>query len=52
MKEYKVVVLKLGFSKRALKLEDTLNKYAREGWILKHIDDSGYSMILERDKNR
>ncbi len=52
MKEYKVVMLKLGLSRRAQKLEDTLNQYSREGWQLNHMAQAWNFMILERDKNR
>ncbi len=52
MKEYKVVMLKLGITRRSEKLEDTLNQYAREGWQLSSIAQGWVSMILERDKNR
>jgi len=52
MKEYKVVMLKLGITRRAEKLEDTLNQYAREGWQLHSIAQGWVSMIVVRDKNR
>ena len=52
MKEYKVVMLKLGISKRADKLEAALNQYAREGWRLNHLAQGWVSMVLERDKIR
>jgi len=52
MKEYKVVILKLGFSKRHQRLEEILNQYSREGWQLNHMAQNRYNMILERDKNR
>lgn len=52
MKEYKVIMLKLGITKRAEKLEDTLNQYAREGWQLSHMAQGWVSMVLVRDKNR
>mgnify|MGYP001817582094 CR=1 FL=1 len=52
MKEYKVIQPKLGLSKRMQKLEDLLNQYAREGWIVKHVAQSAYLVVFERDKNR
>ncbi len=52
MKEYKVITPKLGFSKRIEKLEEILNNYARDGWVLKHSDEHMVKFILEREKNR
>ncbi len=52
MKEYKVVTTKLGMSKRNEKLEDLLNQYAREGWIVRHLGQNAYFVVFERDKNR
>ena len=52
MKEYKVIMTKLGFRNRAQTFEDELNQYAREGWIVKHIGQGWSSVVLERDKNR
>lgn len=52
MKEYKVVIPKLGFTNRVKKYEDFLNQYAREGWIVKHIGTNSSTVIFERDKNR
>ena len=52
MKEYKIVSPKNGFIKRGEKIEDLLNKHAREGWELKHVDQHMMRFILERDKNR
>lgn len=52
MKEYKVIQPKLGFTKRIEKLEEILNQYAREGWMVKHVAQSAYIVVLERDKNR
>lgn len=51
MKEYKVISPKLGLSKRNEKLEDILNQYARERWMVNHIAQSAYFIVLERDKN-
>lgn len=52
MKEYKVVQPRLGISKRNQKLEDILNQYAREGWVVNYIAQSAYMVVFERDKNR
>ena len=52
MKEYKVILPKLGLRNRIQKYEDILNQYAREGWVVKHIVPNSAMVILERDKNR
>ena len=52
MKEYKVVILKLGLLNRAQNFEDLLNKYAREGWRVVEVPSGWNSVIFERDKNR
>ncbi|SEB75374.1 hypothetical protein SAMN04489761_1665 [Tenacibaculum sp. MAR_2009_124] len=52
MKEYKVIMPKLGLRNRYQKLEDLLNQYAREGWNLKHLGEGWTNIVLERDKNR
>lgn len=52
MKEYKVMVPKLGMRNRTQKYEDLLNQYAREGWEVKHIGQNSPLIIFERDKNR
>jgi hypothetical protein len=52
MKEYKVIKPKLGIRNRFEKLQEVLNQYAREGWIVNHVAQSAYFVILERDKNR
>jgi len=52
MKEYKVVIPKLGFRQRFQNFEDFLNQYAREGWQVVHIAAGWGSVVLERDKNR
>jgi len=52
MKEYRVVMTKLGITKRDSKLEDLLNQYAREGWIVNHIAQGWVSVVFERNKNR
>ena len=52
MKEYKVVMPKLGLRNRIQKYEDFLNLHAREGWTVKHIGTNSAMVILERDKNR
>ncbi len=52
MKEYKVVSWKMGLTKNDQKLEDTLNQYAREGWVVKHVAEQSARIVFERDKNR
>ena len=52
MKEYKVINWKMGLTKNNEKLEDTLNQYAREGWVLKHLTDNSPRIVFEREKNR
>lgn len=52
MKEYKTISPSLGITKRAQKIEDLLNQYAREGWQLKHINQAQNLIIFEREKNR
>ncbi|MDP5092027.1 MAG: DUF4177 domain-containing protein [Polaribacter sp.] len=52
MKEYKVVTWKMGLTKNEEKLEDALNLYAREGWVLKQVSDHSTRIVFERDKNR
>ena len=52
MKEYKVVISKLGLRNRTQNFEDMLNQYAREGWQVNHITQGWGSVIFERDKNR
>ena len=52
MKEYKVIMTKLGILKRDEKMEDILNQYAREGWVVNFVAQGWVSVILERDKNR
>ena len=52
MKEYKVVNWKIGLSNNNERLEDVLNQYAREGWMLKDIAENTTRIIFERDKNR
>ena len=52
MKEYKVLNWKMGLTRNNEKLEDTLNQYAREGWVLKHTEQNSNRIIFERDKNR
>lgn len=51
MKEYRVITPKLGLSKRMEKLEDLLNQYARERWEVKHVAQSAYFIVFEREKN-
>ncbi len=52
MKEYKVIVPKIGFKNRTQNFEDILNQYAREGWVVNHIGQSWGSVVFERNKNR
>ena len=52
MKEYKVVMPKLGFRNTIQNYEDVLNQHAREGWIAKHIGQNSPMIVFERDKNR
>jgi hypothetical protein len=52
MKEYKVVNWKMGLSNNNERLEDTLNQYAREGWVLRDIGENSTRLIFERNKNR
>ncbi len=55
MKEYKVVKPKLGWRNTTEKLEEILNKYAKEGWALNAIVSNQHviaHIVLERNKNR
>jgi hypothetical protein len=52
MKEYKVITWKMGMTKNEIRLEDTLNQYAREGWVVTHISEHSTRIVFERDKNR
>jgi hypothetical protein len=52
MKEYKVIIPKLGFKNRVQNFEDLLNQYAREGWVVNDIASSWTSVVFERNKNR
>ena len=52
MKEYKVVSWKMGLSKNDQRLEDVLNKYAKQGWRVIHIAENHTRIVFERDKNR
>ncbi len=52
MKEYKVVSWKMSFSNNNQRLEDTLNQYAREGWVVRDIAENTMRIVFERDKNR
>ena len=51
MKEYRVVQAKLGISRRHEKLQDLLNQYARERWVVNHIDSHSQYIVFERNKN-
>lgn len=52
MKEYKVIVPKIGILNRIEKFETILNQHAREGWSVNHIGQGWSSVVFERDKNR
>jgi len=56
MKEYKVIKPKLGWRKTSEKLEDTLNLYAKQGWVLHSVTMSQLgeylNIIFEKEKNR
>lgn len=52
MKEYKVIKWKMGLSRNDERLEDTLNQYAKAGWVVKHIAENSARIVFERDKNR
>ncbi|WP_430409654.1 DUF4177 domain-containing protein [Kordia sp.] len=54
MKEYKVLKPSLGWSNRIEKLEDFLNTYAKQGWILHSVNnfETYVQVIMERNKNR
>ena len=55
MKEYKVIKPQLGWRNTADKLEELLNKYAKEGWHVNTITPLEHTIsyiVLERDKNR
>lgn len=51
MKEYKVETFKMGLLNNEEKLQDFLNKFAKEGWIFKFMDQYN-RVIFERSKNR
>jgi hypothetical protein len=54
MKEYKII--EKGFWKKNSHLEDAINQYAREGWVVKSAIANGHGdfskVILEREKYR
>ncbi len=55
MKEYKVIKPKLGWRNSTEKLEELLNKYAKEGWAVNTITPNQHvvaHIVFERDKNR
>lgn len=52
MKEYKVIMTKLGIMRRDEKFQDLLNLHAREGWTVKHVGQGWASVVFERNKNR
>jgi len=56
MKEYKVVNPSLGIINRSEKLEELINKLAKESWILNTITQNRHGgisfVVFEREKNR
>ena len=55
MKEYKVIKPNLGWRNTTEKLEEILNKYAKEGWIVNAITPNQHvisHVVFERDRNR
>ncbi len=56
MKEYKVIVPKLGWTNTSEKLEDLLNLHAKQGWELQSVNQNALgeylNVIFERNKNR
>lgn len=52
MKEYKVLIPKIGLRHRVQNFEEFLNQHAREGWIVRDIAQGWTSVVFERDKNR
>jgi hypothetical protein len=52
MKEYKVIIPKVGFKNRTQNFEDILNLHAREGWTVNHVGQGWSSVVFERNKNR
>ncbi len=55
MKEYKVIKPSLGWRNPIEKLEDILNRYAKEGWAVNSVTPNAHGIsfiIFERNKNR
>jgi len=56
MKEYKVVNPSLGIINRSEKLEELINKLAKESWMLNTITHNRHGgisfVVFEREKNR
>jgi hypothetical protein len=56
MKEYKVIKPSLGFRNRHEKLEETINKYAKEGWTINTLTNNQHGeihyIVFEREKNK
>lgn len=56
MKEYKVISPGLGLRKRSEKLEEILNKFAKENWTINAITNNRHGgisfVVFEREKNR
>jgi hypothetical protein len=55
MKEYKVISPHLGFRNRSEKLEELINKFAKEGWTINTITNNQHGgipyIVFERYKN-
>jgi len=56
MKEYKVISPSLGFRNRSEKLEEHINRFAKDGWTLNTIANNRHGgisfVVFEREKNR
>jgi indole-3-glycerol phosphate synthase len=52
MKEYKVISPSLGWKNKNGKLEEILNNYAKQGWVLHSASQGFLQLIFERNKNR
>lgn len=56
MKEYKVTSSSAGNRKRSEKLEEILNKFAKENWTINAITNNRHGgisfVVFEREKNR
>ena len=56
MKEYKVISPSLGLRNRSEKLEELINRFAKDGWVLNFITNNRHGgisfVVFEREKNR